>query len=299
MVRCDVVIVNFNTGGFLKDTVESVLRSQSVSHIYVVDNLSTDGSLDLLPNGQRDRLTIIRNTANLGFATACNMGLARASCENLLVLNPDCQVIGTAIDHLVAILRSADRVGMVGPLLVNPDGSEQAGGRRMLPTPSLVLGQLAAKLQWLLRYQFRSFLLHHEPLPDRPVEVEAISGACMMVRRELIADVGPLDENYFLHCEDLDWCMRARRRGWKILFVPEVKVVHHKGVSTGSQVLTVEYYKHTGMVRFYGKLFDGVYPHWLIALITAGVWTRFGAIAIAHLLSRCAKRIRNIFRPVC
>ena len=299
MVRCDVVIVNFNAGGFLKDTVESVLRSQSVSHIYVVDNLSTDGSLDLLPNGQRDRLTIIRNTANLGFATACNMGLARASCENLLVLNPDCQVIGTAIDHLVAILRSADRVGMVGPLLVNPDGSEQAGGRRMLPTPSLVLGQLAAKLQWLVRYQFRSFLLHHEPLPDRPVEVEAISGACMMVRRELIADVGPLDENYFLHCEDLDWCMRARRRGWKILFVPEVKVVHHKGVSTGSQVLTVEYYKHTGMVRFYGKLFGGVYSPWLIALITAGVWTRFGAIAIVHLLSRCTKRIRNIFRPVC
>jgi len=295
--RCDVVIVNFNAGGFLKDAVESVLRSGSVAHVYVVDNLSTDESLNLLPSRQSDRLTIIRNSANLGFATASNIGLGRAVCENLLLLNPDCQVMEGAIDRLLAVLRSTDRVGMVGPFLVNIDGSEQAGGRRKLPTPRRVLGQTTKKLQWLLPFQFSSFLLHHEPLPDQPTEVEAISGACMMVRREMIADIGPLDGEYFLHCEDLDWCMRARRHRWKVLFVPDAKVVHQKGVSSRSRPLSVEYHKHKGMVRFYNKLLSER-SRWLLALVTAGVWTRYAAIATVHLLSRGFKRLRGRSRSL-
>jgi GT2 family glycosyltransferase len=247
---CDVVIVNFNAGAFLTEALESVLRSALVAHVYVVDNASTDGSLDLLLPRQDDRLTIIRNTANFGFATACNLGIARATSESVLVLNPDCQVMEGAIDHLISALRSADRIGMAGPLLLNADGSEQAGGRRRLPTPRLVLWQAiaAAKLQRLFPFQLPNFLLHREPLPEAPVEVEAISGACMMVRREVIADIGPFDEKYFLHSEDLDWCMRASRGRWKVMFVP---VVHHKGVSSRSRPLSIEYYKHNGMIRLY------------------------------------------------
>lgn len=297
MDRCEVVIVNFNAGGFLKDAVGSVLRCGAVAHVYVVDNLSTDESLSLLPYPQSDRLTIIRNSANLGFATGSNIGFARAVSENLLLLNPDCQVMEGAIDRLLTVLRSTDRVGMVGPFLVNIDGSEQAGGRRKLPTPGRVLGQTTKRLQWLLPFRFSSFLLHHEPLPDQPIEVEAISGACMMVRREMITDIGPLDEEYFLHCEDLDWCMRARRQGWKVLFVSDAKVVHQKGVSSRSRPLRVEYHKHKGMVRFYNKLL-GERPRWLMALVTAGVWTRYGAIATVHLLSRGFKQLRGGSRPL-
>jgi|SRR5271169_5214424 len=296
--RCDVVIVNFNAGRFLTDAVESVLRSRSVAHIYVVDNASTDASLDLLPQGHDDRLTIIRNTANLGFAAACNLGLTRAASDNMLLLNPDCSVMEGAIDRLITALQSADRVGMVGPLLLNPDGSEQAGGRRKLPMPSLVLARAtgAARLRRLLPFGVPDFLLHRDPLPEGPVEVEAISGACMMVRRETIADIGLLDEGYFLHAEDLDWCVRAWRRHWKILFVPDAKVIHHKGVSSRTQPLTVEYYKHSAMLRFYRKLLGETYPRWLLALVAAGVWTRFGGIAALHLLSRAAERIRGVFR---
>jgi GT2 family glycosyltransferase len=293
LTRCDVVIVNFNAGRFLKDAVESVLRSRLVAHIHIVDNASTDGSLDLVLQGHDDRLTIIRNTTNLGFATACNFGLTRAACENILVLNPDCQVMEAAIDRLIAVLRSTDRVGMVGPLLLNADGSEQPGGRRKLPTPRRVLGQAMGRLGW--RSQFPHFLLHQDPLPERPVEVEAISGACMMVRREMIAHIGPLDEEYFLHCEDLDWCMRASRRGWKVLFVPDAKVVHHKGVSSQGRLLAVEYYKHKGMVRFYGNLLSESYPRWLLAMVTAGVWARFGAIAVRLWLYRGVERMRSAF----
>jgi hypothetical protein len=279
----------------LKDAVESVLRSEAVAQVYVVDNCSTDASLELLPGGHGDRLTIIRNPANLGFAVACNLAIKRSTSENVLLLNPDCQVIGSALDRLITALRSSDRVGMVGPLLLNPDGSEQAGGRRRLPTPSRVLSQSIAGLRWLFPTQAPDFLMHHEPLPDQPIEVEAVSGASMMVRRQMIADIGLLDEEYFLHCEDLDWCMRARQHGWKILFVPDAKIVHQKGVSSKARPLRVEYYKHTGMVRFYGKLFGETYPRWLTALVTTGVWTRFAGIAVLQLASRATQRIRPVF----
>jgi GT2 family glycosyltransferase len=292
--RCDVVIVNFNAGGFLKDAVASVLQSQSVAHIYIVDNSSTDGSLDLVPQ-VHDRLMVIRNNTNLGFATACNLGLKRAALENLLVLNPDCQVMEGTIERLITALRSTEHIGMVGPLLLNPDGSEQAGGRRRLPTPWLALGQSARRLGGL---PFPHFLLHHEPLPRHPIEVEAISGACMMIRREMIADVGLLDEGYFLHCEDLDWCMRAHRSGWKILFVPDAKVVHHKGVSSRSRRLRVEYYKHKGMVRFYSKLLGDKYPLWLRVLAITSVWTRFSGIAALHVLYRALERIGDASRRI-
>src|SRR5581483_2132205 len=99
--------------------------------------------------------------------------------------------------------------------------------------------------------------------PAGPTEVEAISGACMMVRRAAATAVGPLDEHYFLHFEDLDWCMRFRLAGWTTLFVPAAKVVHQKGVSSRHRPLAVEYYKHRGMVRFYGKFLRGAYPRWL------------------------------------
>ena len=299
LTQCDVVIVNFNAGVFLKQAVESVLRSPSVTHIYIVDNGSTDESLNLLPRDQGDRLTTIRNGANLGFAAACNVGLKQATASNILILNPDCQVSDGAIERLITVLQSADRIGMVGPHLLNPDGSEQAGGRRRLPTPSLVLFGAAAALglRRFLPVHVPDFLLHQDPLPSSPVEVEAISGACMMVRREMITDIGPLDEEYFLHCEDLDWCMRARRHGWKVLFVPDAKVVHQKGVSSRSRPLSVEYHKHKGMVRFYNKLLSER-PRWLLAVVSAGVWTRYAAIAMVHLLSRGVRQLRGGSRPV-
>jgi len=297
--RCDVIIVNFNAGGFLRDAVESVLRSPSVAHVYVVDNASADESLNLLPRDQSDRLTIIRNGANLGFAAGCNIGLKQATASNILILNPDCQVCDGAIERLITILRSADRIGMVGPHLLNPDGSEQAGGRRRLPAPSLVLSRAAAALglRKFLPVQLPDFLLHQDPLPSSPAEVEAISGACMVARREMITDIGPFDEQYFLHVEDLDWCMRADRVGWKILFVPDAKVMHRKGVSSEGQPLTVEYYKHKGMVRFYGKLLGETRSRWLLTLVAVGIWTRFGAIVTRHLLSQGTERTQKLFRP--
>ncbi len=203
MNRCDVVIVNFNAGGFLRDAVESVLRSPSVAHVYVVDNASADESLNLLPRDENDRLTIIRNGANLGFATACNVGLKQATANDILILNPECHVSDGAIERLITILRSADRIGMVGPHLLNPDGSEQPGGRRRLPTPSLVLFRAAATLglRRFLPMQVPDFLLHQHPLPSSPVEGPIFNATGGLAGRSNRYRAAMVDDRHCnLHC---------------------------------------------------------------------------------------------------
>ena len=133
-----VIIVNHNAGDELSQCVVSILKAYDAAHVIVVDNASSDDSLSQLEAsiGNDVRLTILRNQKNLGFAVACNMGSGLAKAAYLLFLNPDCLVDEHTLPRLLAVLREDSGVGMVGGLLLNPDGSEQAGGRRAIPTPS-------------------------------------------------------------------------------------------------------------------------------------------------------------------
>jgi len=273
------IIVNYNAGPLLRGCVDSLLNCPREVEIIVVDNASTDGSLNALQG--LPRIQIIKNQTNLGFAVACNQGARIASAPLMLFLNPDCSFKPDALAGLLDALNVDDRVGMVGGLLVNEDGSEQGGGRRAIPTPWRSFVRAFGLHRFAHRWPklFYDFHLHKQPLPDRPVEVEAISGACMLVRREAVADVGLWDEGYFLHCEDLDWCMRFRQKGWKILFVPSARVTHALGVCGRRRPVFVEWHKHRGMLRFYGKFFRHQYPGALMWLVTAGVWLRFGGVA--------------------
>jgi GT2 family glycosyltransferase len=134
--------------------------------------------------------------------------------------------------------------------------------------------------------KFESVVMHQKPLPEKPVYKEAISGAFMLVRRSAMEDVGLMDEGYFLHCEDLDWCMRFRQKGWKILFVPDVEVIHAKGVCSHPRPVRVEWHKHKGMVRFYRKFFRHQYPFLLMWCVIGAVWLRFGVLAVLFTLRR-------------
>lgn len=284
MDRCDVVIVNYNAGNFLEQAVTSVLLSPIVN-VIIVDNASTDNSLDLV-SGIDERVKIIHNPANLGFGAACNIGIRHSIADNVLLLNPDCRMIEGAIEQLLVALRSADRIGMAGPLLLNPDGSEQTSGRRKFPTPRFVTSRFlnAMGLRGISEGAENDICLPSSP--NQPIKVEAISGACMMVRREAIAEVGLLNEDYFLHFEDLDWCLRFFLSGWKVVFVPAARVVHVKGVSSRLHPLAVEYYKHRGLVRFYRNFPNENSPSWLRPLIVGALWVRFAVMAVNTLSDR-------------
>ncbi|MDR2507640.1 MAG: glycosyltransferase family 2 protein [Candidatus Accumulibacter sp.] len=289
MFPITAIVVNYNAGALLLGCVESLLACEV--DIVVVDNASVDESLDALPDSPR--LRIIRNPLNLGFAAACNIGIKAALPEVsfFFFLNPDCRFEPEALAVLLEELRGGEgaHAGMAGGLLVNEDGSEQEGCRRAIPAPrrAFVRAFGLHRFSSLCPELCRDFHLHRQALPDKTIEIEAISGACMLVKREALEDAGLWDEAYFLHCEDLDLCMRFRKKGWKILFVPRARFDHALGACSHSRRLFVEWHKHKGMIRFYRKFFRREYPAALMWLVILGVGLRFTLVALRHFFRKC------------
>ena len=289
--RISTIVVNFNAGPLLRTCIDSVMRCPLDVEIIVVDNASTDGSLAAimgLPGVQ-----IIQNPANVGFAAGCNIGARAATAQFLLFLNPDCSFEPGALLKLLDAFAADPQTGMVGGFLTNLDGTEQAGGRRAVPTPWRSFVRAFGLARFANRWPrlFFDFHLHKQKLPDHAIEVEAISGACMMVSRKAMEDVGEWDEGYFLHCEDLDWCMRFRQHGWKILFVPSAQITHVLGVCSRSRPVFVQWHKHKGMMRFYRKFFQHQYPSFLMGLVSMGVWLRFGLLATYITAKRAGRAL--------
>jgi GT2 family glycosyltransferase/nucleoside-diphosphate-sugar epimerase len=285
MESISVIIVNFNAGPLLTACVRSVLASTLPVEVIVSDNRSDDSSIaglrDAFPG--ESRLRIIENAGNLGFAKANNVALKMAAGDYVLFLNPDCIIRPDTLQNMLNTLKAYPKAGMAGCLIRNPDGSEQAGCRRSVPTPWRTFIRLS-RLYHFAPYhpKFQSYVQTGLPLPEAPVAVEAISGAFMLVRRAAIDAVGLMDEGYFMHCEDLDWCMRFRQAGFDILFVPGVEILHVGGVCSASRPISVEYYKHRGMIRFYRKFFRTRYPAVLMWLVLAAVGVRFLLRAATH-----------------
>jgi len=275
-----IVVVNYNAGKLLEPCMDLSLRQ--AGEVILVDNASADRSMDEVTRrfGGETRLRVIRNSTNLGFAVACNIGAGAATGQFVLFLNPDCALEAGAVSQLRLALDADPKAGMAGGLLIDIDGKEQGGGRRAVPTPWRSLVRVFHLSRFADRWPrlFTDFYLHKQALPTGPIEVEAISGACTMVKRHAMQDVGPWDEKYFLHCEDLDLCMRYRQKGWTILFVPGSRIVHHRGACSRSRPVFVEWHKHLGMLRFYRKFFRRQYPGALMWLVTLGVWLRFCAV---------------------
>lgn len=282
--KVSLIVVNYNACDCIVPCVSSALSQ--VDEVIVVDNASNDDSLAQLaavfPGDPK--LKIVRNRENLGFAAGCNIGVDHSLGSHLLFLNPDCVLAPDSVKHLVRVLDDRQDVGMVGGLLVNPDGTEQAGGRRAIPTPWRSFVRAFGLSRFADRWPrlFFDFHLHKQPLPTHPIEVEAISGACMLVHRGALQSVGRWDEGYFLHCEDLDFSMTLRGKGWKIMFVPDARIVHDRGGCSRARPIFVEWHKHRGMMRFYRKFFQHQYPGPLMWLVALGIWLRFGFIASYH-----------------
>ena len=287
-----VIIVNYNAGSLLTRCVHAAL--EQARQVIVVDNASSDSSV-LNPESEfslENRLSIIRSESNIGFAAGCNKGLNAATQPYILFLNPDCMLQSGVLKHLVQVLESDSTIGMVGGYLTNPDGSEQGGGRRAIPSPWRAFVR-AFGLYHLEKYWpkiFFDFHLHKQPLPQESIEVEAISGALMLVRREAIEDVGVWDEGYFLHCEDLDWCMRFKQKNWKIVFVPDAPVTHFQGTCSRGRPFFVAWHKHKSMLRFYQKFFRQQYPSVLMGLVAVGIWFRFGVTVVFYAVRQLIVR---------
>lgn len=250
--KLDVIVVNYNAGETLRLCVESILASKGVSvRCIVVDNASVDGSADFCQQYASDALVLLRNTQNLGFSCAVNQGVALSDGAWLMLLNPDVIVPADSLCQLLNVAQSAaERVAALGCVVRNPDGSEQRGCRRDIPTPAKALAHAVG-----LQRVFPVLQFNHtdRPLPATPQAVAAISGSCMLLRRTAYDEIGGFDERYFLHFEDLDYCVRLQRKNWLTLFVPSVEIEHAQGVSSARAPVRVVVCKHVSMLRFFSQ----------------------------------------------
>lgn len=240
MIDVSVVIVSYNTKDLLVQCVTALSEAlTSIQHeVIVVDNGSADGSADAVEKGF-PRLCLIRNRDNRGFARACNQGLRMAEGKYLLLLNPDAIISQEALSGMIHFMENTPNAGAAGVQLVREDGSLQNSFDNIPDLGTELLNKSLLKRLLPNRYPGKHLKF------TGPVEVASLIGACMMVPREVIDTAGFLDEGYFFFLEETDWCLRMARQGWKIYFLPDLRVVHLQGQSARQDPASarIEYYR--------------------------------------------------------
>lgn len=238
--------------------------------VIVVDNASTDGSVAML-HAEFPQVLVIANSDNVGFTRGNNQGLAVARGDYLLLLNPDTEIEADALHVLLDYAKSHPAAGMIGPQLRNPDGSVQPSRRRFPTLPLLFLEstwlQCLAPRPWLRRF-------YVEDCPDTEFQaVDWITGAAMLTRREVVAQVGGMDEGFFMYSEELDWCRRIRAAGWETHYVPTARIIHHEGKSSEQVVPARHIHFQASKVR-YTRKYHGTWAAELLRLWLLGqyVW---------------------------
>lgn len=254
--RLTIVIVHFNTKDYLRRCLRSMVDNRGADYrIVVVDNASDDNDFSSLKL-EFPLTSFILNSDNLGFAAACNIGIRAFPASFYLLLNPDCEIQGTAVDQCLEYLEGHPEIGVLGCRVENPDGSLQLACRRRVPGPAAALYRFTG-LSLLFPKSRRFGAYNMTYLDEREIaEVDSVSGSFLLFRDPVLKTGGPLDESFFLYGEDMDFCYRAKQAGWKIVFYPRARVLHHKRRSAAKnpdaslrayyQAMEVFYRKHQG-----------------------------------------------------
>lgn len=284
-----VIVVNYNSGDWLEACVRSVLASDYPLQLYIVDNASTDQSLDQckLLFERHDNLHLIENRTNLGFAKANNLVLNTIQADYYVLINPDCKVQEQTIGHVVEMMQQDHQVGLAGVRILNEDGTPQKTSKRKFPTPENSFARMLGLSRWFSDdSRYSDFNLGQAAVMHDVEYVEAISGAFMVVSSRALKQAGGLDEGYFMHCEDLDWCKRVWLQGLKVAFYPGASIIHGKGKSSQSNPYRVNLYLHKGMLRFYKKFYRSQYGVITSALVYGGIGIRCCLSAVKIFLKR-------------
>ncbi len=224
-----ICILTLNARDYLRECLLSIAAHTRAPHeIIVADNGSTDGVGEMLAR-EFPHAQFIPGTHNEGFARPVNRAMRRARGAYLALLNPDTLVQESAFDTLIAYLEAHPRAGIVGPKVLNPDGTLQGPCKRGEPRPWAVISYFSGlSRRFPDKPLFNGYLLSHLP-EDEPARVDGVSGSCMLIRRQVIDDIGYLDERFFAYQEDADYCARARAAGWEVHYVPAARVIHYGG----------------------------------------------------------------------
>ena len=278
-----VIIVNYNVKYYLEQCLESVRRaSQGLpTEVFVVDNLSTDGSVEYL----RERfpeVTFVANKENVGFARANNQAIRQSTGKYVLLLNPDTIVGEDTLHRFVEFMEAHPEAGGAGAYMLHVDGSFAPESRRGMPTPFVAFCKMSGLTALFPKSRlFGRYYMGY--LDEREVnEIEVISGAYMMLRREALDKVGLLDEDFFMYGEDIDLSYRVVQGGWKNYFLP-VRMLHYKGESTVKNSYRYVYTFYEAMRLFFRKHY-GHYS-WVISVpINLAIWAQSFLVFIGNRL---------------
>jgi N-acetylglucosaminyl-diphospho-decaprenol L-rhamnosyltransferase len=273
-----VVIVHHETPAELLRCVERLAASRGkvARQVVVVDNASRSLDEPMLREVDPD-IQVIRNVTNVGFAAAANVGLRMAQGRHVLLLNPDAFVEPETLRLMVDYMDSRPDVGCATPRLVREDGRLDLACRRSFPTPRralfrlLLLSRLLPRSRRMAQYN----LTYLDEMQE--TEIDAPCGAFMLVRAEVLNDVGLLDERYFMYGEDLDWAYRIKRAGWKVMYAPLTTVVHVKRASSRRYPIRMTKAFHDAMRIFYRQHYQACYPRWLSFLVYRAIDLREAA----------------------
>jgi len=300
----DIVIVNYKSTDYLLKCLKSVydvIRDIPVS-VFIYDNGSENGVDRVLTEFPKVNLT--KNILNIGFSNACNNCIQQGIAPYVLILNPDTIINDGFFETILQYVKNSSDVGIAGPKVLNADGFLQ-GSARAFPTLGMIFfGRNSFLTKWFPNNRIsRKSILSTKSDGITPMSVDWVSGACMLIKRKAINDVGLLDEQFFMYWEDADLCRRMGENGWKVVYFPKASIVHHVGGSSQKRPLRsiVEFHKSCykfikkyNIVPFY--LFNGVIIFLSLRLSVMILLNRVGMLSDKFLLFIKSKN--NIIRSI-
>ena len=261
--KLSIIIVSYNSSNLLKECLDSIFKYPCGQNygIIVVDNNSTDGSQELVRK-KYPEVELITNTSNVGFAAANNMAIKSTDSDFILLLNSDCRVYENSLDRMLGFMESIAEVAVVGPKIINSDGSIQYSCRKF---PSIIDAGLHSILVTIAPDNpvSRKYKLA-DISREKPFEVDWVSGSCMLVRRQALLQTGFMDENYFMYVEDIDLCFQMWKKNWKVFYYPHAEILHHVGGSTNAGKVAASVRMQKSIFYFFWKNYR---KSWKILLI--------------------------------
>lgn len=276
MIDISVCMVSLNCWNVIQDCLDSLAASEGITtEVIIVDNGSTDGSAEKIAK-HYPYVKLIRNTGNTGFTKGTNQAIEVSTGRYILWLNTDTILKPDSLRILMEFLEQHPDAGIVGPKVLNPDGTFQPQCKRGMPTPEASLSYMLKLHKVFPQNRVAGqYLLTYLP-EDEAAQVDAVSGCCLLARREVWDKIGSLDEAIFAFGEDIDWCVRAKNAGFQIWYYPKSSIVHLKGKGgVHSQPYKKAKGMHDGMWIFYHKHLESGYPQPVSWLVKAGIQTSY------------------------
>ncbi|SHH34062.1 glycosyltransferase family 2 protein [Tepidibacter thalassicus] len=288
-----IIIVNYKTYKLTKQTINSIIEKDHNFNyeIILVDNASNDGSVDKLEREFKQKIDdniikIVKNEENLGFSKANNIGIKISKGEYILTLNSDTVIVDDCLRKCLEYIKKDNNIGALGCKVLLPNGKIDKSCKRGFPTPQ-------ASLFYMLKFdrlfpnnvKFGQYNLTY--LNENEInEVDSLVGAFMIVPKKVISEVGMFDEDFFMYGEDIDWCYRIKKAGYKVIYYPKAQIIHYKGSSSRKKRFKTIYEFHRAMYLFYNKHYKKEYSNLVTLIVYLGILFKLILSLLLNLFKR-------------